>query len=107
MFLKDLILGRFSLAKTFWGVGVLGAIGLSGLAIILISSQVSMFFVHLTIFLRMLLSFMVLSGITFILRNKKITFWGVIAWFILLTQSLVLAGYGFVITVGLIQEITP
>lgn len=106
MFLKDLILGRFSLAKTFWGVGVLGAIGLSGLAIILISSQASMFFVHLTIFLRMLLSFMVLSGITFILRNKKITFWGVIAWLILLIQSLALASYGFVITVGLIQEIT-
>uniref|UniRef100_UPI00223F3A51 hypothetical protein n=1 Tax=Aeromonas salmonicida TaxID=645 RepID=UPI00223F3A51 len=56
----------------------------------------------LVIIIRFLLSWMTFSGITFILRNDRISFWGVIAWAILLTQSFILTVDDILIAVGLI-----
>ncbi|WP_421238318.1 hypothetical protein [Aeromonas jandaei] len=103
--LKDLILGKLSLAKTFWFFGFGVTIIMSSLEAELRASPYTrpiFIFLFLVIIIRILLSWMTFSGITFILRNDRISFWGIIAWAILLAQSFILTVDGILIVAGLI-----
>lgn len=83
---KKLLKGELSLAVTFWGFLILGCILPSGIIIEIISQigiqplRVTMIIVASFVVIKFIISGMVTSGIFFILRNKKITFWGVIAF---------------------------
>lgn len=83
---KKLLKGELSLAVTFWGFLILGCILPSEIIIEIISKigiqplRVTMIIVASFVVIKFIISGMVTSGIFFILRNKKITFWGVIAF---------------------------
>ncbi|MDX7988517.1 hypothetical protein FE392_14445 [Xenorhabdus sp. 12] len=98
--MKDLILGKFSLAKTFWVFGFLGSVVLSLFGIV--AAKSNFYFFCVVLLLRFLLSLMVLSGITFTLRNK-ITFFGIVAWGIFLIITLVLMVFNIQFVILLIK----
>lgn len=93
--LKKLVTGQLSLVVTFWGWGILGGflIGLIGMSGVKAGHTL---IVPLTYLLKTVLFSGVLSGITFILR-RKITVFGVIAFFVILVQIIV----GFIMAVGI------
>lgn len=82
--LKKLITGQLSLPMTFWGWGFCGGlfIGLIGIVGIHTGHEIV---VPLSYILKAVLFVAVLSGITFILR-RKITVFGVLAFFVVLIQ---------------------
>lgn len=82
--LKNLVAGKLSLPMTFWGWGFCGGLFLGLIGIAGIYSNY-LFLVPVSYFLKMILFSLVFSGITFILR-RKITFWGTIAFLIVLPQ---------------------
>ncbi|MCX8727068.1 MULTISPECIES: hypothetical protein [unclassified Gilliamella] len=85
---KRLAKGELSLAITFWGFLILGCV-LPSTIISEVISQYGIQSLRATIItlasvivIKFIISVMVTSGIFFILRNKKITFWAVIAFII-------------------------
>lgn len=92
--IKNLISGKFSLALTFWGFGLfgyllIGQLGVAGIRF----GFLSLFLVSML--LKLMLAIMVLCGIVSIMRNGRITFFGVIAFIIVLLEVLtgiILAG---------------
>lgn len=86
---KDLATGKLSLALTFWGYGILGNILLN--FIVVPASEYGYFGVlYVALFCRLILSIMVLSGITFILKNNRFMPWGIIAFAIFALQIFLL-----------------
>ena len=84
--ITDLVLGRLSLSMTFWVWGVCGGLMLGTVeGVGLLHS--SLFIYILTCILQLVLTAMVLSGIICILR-RKITFFGAIAFLLVLAQVL-------------------
>lgn len=85
---KRLVKGELSLAVTFWDFIILGCI----LPMVIINQLIGIFeisqtiesqaAVTLVVMIQFIITCMATSGIFFILRNKKITFWGVIAFII-------------------------
>ncbi|AKP32315.1 hypothetical protein [Yersinia aleksiciae] len=100
-FFKNLVTGKFSLAFTFWGIGVFGSLLLGGMGVVAV--QLNFYLFYVILFFRFLLSVMVLSGITFTLRKNKITFLGVLAWIVFLIQVLILMVFNFYLIIGLAQ----
>lgn len=49
MIIKDLILGKYSLAKTFWLFGILGSFILGAIGIITIQSNIYIFYVSMVL----------------------------------------------------------
>ncbi|WP_159565214.1 hypothetical protein [Budvicia diplopodorum] len=89
--LKNVATGKFSLGITFWCFGVLGSLFFGKVGILLILSG-NIKFLNAALFCRFIVSVMVLSGITFILKNNKITFWGMIAFIVFLIQTMFMLG---------------
>lgn len=107
---KSLVKGKLSLAVTFWGFLILGCI-LPSMIIVEVISQygipslrVTLITVALVIVIKFIISAMVTSGIFFILRNKKITFWGVIA-FIISILNFIYSFYGFLTIIYILSYI--
>ncbi|HBI10716.1 MAG TPA: hypothetical protein DDY57_11350 [Franconibacter pulveris] len=86
--IKNLATGRISLAQTFWGYGVCGNIILGLVGTSAINNEFLGFFI-LTLILKFLLFATVLSGITFIMRNGKITVWRILAFAVVLIEVIV------------------
>lgn len=85
---KRLAKGELSLAATFWGGHILGSILPFGIIVklvnlygISITIEVLVTIILLAVF-QFIIECMVTSGIFFMLKNKKITFWSVIAFII-------------------------
>lgn len=99
---KRLAKGELSLASTFWR-----GIVLSNFFVFLIlyilqtiptTSKWVLVTVILTFFIRSIIACMVTSGIFFMLKNKKITFWSVIA-FIISIINLINSTYFFILAI--------
>ncbi|OCG08148.1 hypothetical protein A9G13_06970 [Gilliamella sp. wkB178] len=88
--LKKLVTGELSLVITFWGWLVLGNIILAIIVNVLFSTitqpnpKVMAVVIIVILLIKFIIAGMVTSGIFFILRNKKITVWGVIAFILAL-----------------------
>lgn len=93
--LRKLVTGKLSLSMTFWGWGFCGGLVIGLIGIVGIHTGYA-FLVPATYIVKTILFTAVLSGITFILR-EKITLLGVIAFFVVLLQ-LIMCG---VMVVGL------
>lgn len=87
--IKDLTTGKLSLSLTFWGYGILGNI-LLNFIVVPASKYDYTGALYVALFCRLILSIMVLSGITFILKNNKFMLWGIIAFAIFALQIFLL-----------------
>lgn len=82
-FFKRLVMGKLSLPLTFWGCGVLGNIFIVLLAYLSFTIH-SSDLLRVVFLIKWIIAIMVLSGIFLILRYKEITFWGILAFIIML-----------------------
>lgn len=107
---KRLVKGELSLAVTFWGFLILGCVLPSEIIVEVIgqygiqSLRVTLITVALVIVIKFIISAMVTLGIFFILRNKKITFWAVIA-FIVSILNFIYSLFGFLTIIYILSYI--
>lgn len=83
--IKDLATGRLGLAQTFWGYGVCCNFILGMIATSALSNQFATCFI-IALIVKFILFVLVLSGITLMMRNGKITLWRVLAFAVILLQ---------------------
>lgn len=108
---KKLLKRELSLAVTFWGFLILGCILPSGIIVEIISQngiqplRVTMIILASFVVIKFIISGLVTSGIFFILRNKKITFWGVLA-FIFSILNFIYSIFGFLTIIYIFSYIS-